>query len=429
VEHVIYEQKDKTKRATYIEYITAFFGVPQLPDARKWEETVKNTKEMWITFLEKSKDAYNTKSTSFGLKDKLSSQLIELVSRSVEEQERIMSISSKTRHRVLNPFMELLEFDGGKDSPVEILHVILLGIVKYLTNDFLGSLNPQDKFEVEARLQSFNIDALNLPPIQASYMIKHYGSFIGKDYRLILQVAPFVFFPLMTEEQKDIWIPLCHIGSMAFQTKISRMAPYIEELKVHINVFLHNVSKMSAQWVNKPKFHMLLHLPDSIERFGNASLFATEKFESYNSILRNSSIHSNRLSPSRDIAISFSNYQIMRLILSGAHLYNHSTKEYFQPSANVTKIFQEQKDMQKSLGFNPNISLRETYPRIHTRKVPEVEKEEIPIVLQQGHSHYEIRQIASIKLNQKEIIRKGSFVLVNHLKYKKKIRLCMMSIY
>ena len=174
---------------------------------------------------------------------------------------------------------------------------------------------------------------------------------------------------------------------------------------------------------------MLLHLPDSIERFGNASLFATEKFESYNSILRNSSIHSNRLSPSRDIAISFSNYQIMRLILSGAHLYNHSTKEYFQPSANVTKIFQEQKDMQKSLGFNPNISLRETYPRIHTRKVPEVEKEEIPIVLQQGHSHYEIRQIASIKLNQKEIIRKGSFVLVNHLKYKKKIRLCMMSIY
>jgi hypothetical protein len=101
-------------------------------------------------------------------------------------------------------------------------------------------------------------------------------------------------------------------------------------------------------------------------------------------------------------------------------LYNHSTKEYFQPSANVTKIFQEQKDMQKSLGFNPNISLRETYPRIHTRKVPEVEKEEIPIVLQQGHSHYEIRQIASIKLNQKEIIRKGSFVLVNHLKYNKK---------
>ncbi|PLW51948.1 hypothetical protein PCASD_00883 [Puccinia coronata f. sp. avenae] len=59
-----------------------------------------------------------------------------------------MSISSKTRHRVLNPFMELLEFDGGKDSPVEILHVILLGIVKYLTNDFLGSLNPQDKFEI-----------------------------------------------------------------------------------------------------------------------------------------------------------------------------------------------------------------------------------------------------------------------------------------
>jgi hypothetical protein len=101
---------------------------------------------------------------------------------------------------------------------------------------------------------------------------------------------------------------------------------------------------------------MLLQLPDSIERFGNASLFATEKFESYNSILCSSSIYSHWLSPSRDIAISFINYQIMRLILPGAHLYNHSTKEYFQPSSSVTKIFQEQKDMQNSLNFNPNIS-------------------------------------------------------------------------
>jgi hypothetical protein len=121
--------------------------------------------------------------------------------------------------------------------------------------NFLESLNPQDKFEVEACLKSFNIDSLNLPPIQASYMIKHYGSFIGKDDCVILQVAHFVFFPLMTEERKDIWIlALCHIGSMAFQTKISRMVPYIKELKVHIHIFLHNVSKMSAQWVNKAKF-------------------------------------------------------------------------------------------------------------------------------------------------------------------------------
>jgi hypothetical protein len=85
---------------------------------------------MWITLLEKSKDAYNTKSTSFGLKEKLSFQLIELVSRSAEEQERIMSISSKTRHRVLNQFMKLLEFDHGeKDSQVEILRSILLEVL------------------------------------------------------------------------------------------------------------------------------------------------------------------------------------------------------------------------------------------------------------------------------------------------------------
>ncbi|KAI9616612.1 hypothetical protein H4Q26_011011 [Puccinia striiformis f. sp. tritici PST-130] len=35
----------------------------------------------------------------------------------------------------------------------------------------------------------------------------------------------------------------------------------------------------SAQWVNKAKFHMLLHLPESILRYGPASLFATEKLK------------------------------------------------------------------------------------------------------------------------------------------------------
>ncbi|KNZ46491.1 hypothetical protein VP01_7219g2, partial [Puccinia sorghi] len=41
--------------------------------------------------------------------------------------------------------------------------------------------------------------------------------------------------------------------------------------------------------VEKPKFHMLVHFPHSIRIFGPESLFATEKFESFNSVLRKSS--------------------------------------------------------------------------------------------------------------------------------------------
>ncbi|KAI8456273.1 hypothetical protein BY996DRAFT_6412516 [Phakopsora pachyrhizi] len=48
--------------------------------------------------------------------------------------------------------------------------------------------------------------------------------------------------------------------------------------------FLLKLISTNAQWVNKPKFHMLIHLSQSTARFGPTSLFATEEYESYNGV-------------------------------------------------------------------------------------------------------------------------------------------------
>jgi hypothetical protein len=68
-------------------------------------------------------------------------------------------------------------------------------------------------------------------------------------------------------------------------------------LKNSINIFLYHVVQSTSQWINKPKFHILLHLPESILHYGTSNPFATEKFESYNGVLRHASVHSNRQSP------------------------------------------------------------------------------------------------------------------------------------
>jgi hypothetical protein len=161
---------------------------------------------------------------------------------------------------------------------------------------------------------------------------------------------------------------------------------------------------------------MLLHLPEAIRRFGPPILFATEKFESYNSILRTASIHSNRQSPSRDLAITFSNYQTIRLILSGAYLYDHETQEYFQASLHVTNIFSQNEVIQKSMGYNSHLVEQGPFrPTLILDQVEQCDQINIPSALKRVNPPVRLRQVASIKLNLKEKIYKGVFVMVNLL--------------
>lgn len=77
--------------------------------------------------------------------------------------------------------------------------------------------------------------------------------------------------------------------------------------------------RWTPRWFNKPKFHIIRHLPDHIRRFGPAILFATENFESFNAVIRTHSIHSNRQAPSRDIARGMAQFNRVRHILSGGY--------------------------------------------------------------------------------------------------------------
>ena len=90
-----------------------------------------------------------------------------------------------------------------------------------------------------------------------------------------------------------------------------------EELEASIQYFLDCTCRLTPRWFNKPKFHILVHLPEHIKRFGPPMLFATEGFESFNAIIRAHSVHSNRHAPSRDIAKSMAQCNRTRHLLSG----------------------------------------------------------------------------------------------------------------
>lgn len=84
-----------------------------------------------------------------------------------------------------------------------------------------------------------------------------------------------------------------------------------------IHSFLLTTAQWTTRWFNKAKFHIILRLPDHIRRFGPAVLFATEAFESFNTVIHAKSVHSNCQAPSRDIALAFAQGNHIRHLLSG----------------------------------------------------------------------------------------------------------------
>jgi hypothetical protein len=287
--------------------------------------------------------------------------------------------------------------------------------VKYLARDDIASLKAKDKISLAARLDSFNSTSLNCCSFRGEYLVKHVKSIVGRHFKVLLQAAPFVLMDYLTPERQEIWLALCKLTPFIFQTKISAMDVYLETLKFHINRLLHLLIKSNAQWVNKPKVHMLLHLVESIRRFGPASLFSTEKFESYNGVLRQASIHSNRLAPSRDLATTFDNFSSLKFLVSGGVIHDESNGSTSTASKNVQDIFLGNPIIQRAMGYNlhtarpPSV---EAFPLVTKVRPPGSKDPVIPPELLASAPGSSISEVAEIQIAKHDHLRKGVYVVV-----------------
>ncbi|KAJ3805860.1 hypothetical protein F5876DRAFT_81326 [Lentinula aff. lateritia] len=241
----------------------------------------------------------------------------------------------------MSPVWRIRGLDPHADTPVEILHVVLLGFVKYLWRDVIENQikkNPAKKKELAARLSSFDIEGLGLDSkLAGDTLVDYAGSLTGSDFRKICQVAPFVLKDFVSDECYQTWISLSKLIPLIWQPEIEDLDTYLPILKEEIQQFLLHAAKWSIRWFNKPKFHILVHLPEHIRRFGPAILFATEVFESYNAVIRAKSVHSNRLAPSRDIARAFAKQNRLRHMLSGGTFLN---REHLAADVAANKRFE-----------------------------------------------------------------------------------------
>lgn len=113
---------------------------------------------------------------------------------------------------------------------MEILHVVLLGFIKYLWRDLISNQlknNDAKKELLITRLSSLDVSGLGISPLAGKTLVKYSGSLTGRDFRSIAQVAPFVIYDLVPTVCFETWQALSKLVPLIWQ-------PEILDLETHL---------------------------------------------------------------------------------------------------------------------------------------------------------------------------------------------------
>ncbi|KAJ3792065.1 hypothetical protein GGU11DRAFT_750597 [Lentinula aff. detonsa] len=223
------------------------------------------------------------------------------------------SYSNKRTTKVTSPVWHIKGLDPHHDTPVEILHVVLLGFLKYMWWDLVNQVKNQDKLKklLEIHLMSLDVTGLEISPIAGRTLI-----------------APFVIHDLnIGDSCREAWLALSQLVPLIWQPEIDNIDEYMETLEHEINNFLLCVARWTSRWFNKPKFHIIIHLALHIQRFGPAMLFATEAFESFNAVICYDHAKSNSRGPDDHFLV----FDFIIFFRRGVHLRDPSTLYSYIP--------------------------------------------------------------------------------------------------
>ena len=120
-------------------------------------------------------------------------------------------------------------FDPHTQTPVEILHVLLLGVVKYLWCDAIQNQIKNDalRLVLEKRLTALNVDGLGITRVAGHTLVQYAGSLTGRDFHIVSQLAPFVLYDLVLPESYAAWLLLSKMVPLIWQPMISNIENHI----------------------------------------------------------------------------------------------------------------------------------------------------------------------------------------------------------
>ena len=123
------------------------------------------------------------------------------------EHELETFLGSRLVNGCINPLLGIRGLNIHQDTSMKILYTILLGIIKYFwaqTAHILDKVQLLKQFQI--RLESIKKDGLNSPTLTADYIVRYKGGLIGKHFKSLAQVMPYLVHGLVPQSVLDGWV-------------------------------------------------------------------------------------------------------------------------------------------------------------------------------------------------------------------------------
>ncbi|KAJ7281324.1 hypothetical protein C8J57DRAFT_1433345 [Mycena rebaudengoi] len=290
--------------------------------------------------------------------------------RSVQDiQKELIQWTIDNREKIYSPFLTMKGFDPTKDTPIEILHTILLGVVKYIWHVTHTPWSPEQKQMYAIRLQSTNTDGLSIHAIRSTYIMQYAGSLIGPR--------------LVTEHEFMAWKAAGELAALLWFPEIRNLEEYRRDLKIAVANVLDVFATIDpSKVIAKIKYHLLVHTDEDVVQFGPLIGVATEVFESFNGVFRYCSILSNHLAPSRDIAQQLGDQEGLKHRITGGWWPSGVDGKWERAGSGVRRFMAEHPVLQKLVGWAEEKIVKHASPgdfKLVSLKRGQKERESYPL--------------------------------------------------
>ncbi|KAJ7902587.1 hypothetical protein B0H14DRAFT_2555126 [Mycena olivaceomarginata] len=236
--------------------------------------------------------------------------------------QQLMDWVTANESTIYNPFLSLKGFDVSKDTPIEILHTILLGIVKYAWHSTHTSWNAAKKTSYTLRLQAANTVGLLIPLIRANYIMQFANSLIGRQFKQVTQNCVFQMHDLTDGLQFVAWKAMGKLLPLLWYPEIDNMDEYLVNDSLASSTRLHSTANGIEQVDVETAISNVL---DIFAMLDPTKILAKNKLHILTHTKADIRRHGPLLAPSRDIAHQLAHQEGLKHRLTGSWWFSSCT--------------------------------------------------------------------------------------------------------